>query len=223
MIFDPVSKNVCKVVCMKEEKTLYPLSHPQRRIWYSEKLHPGTSMWNIAGTLKIKGKLNLEYIEKAVLAFIEKNDTIRLRITEVNGVPFQYIAPFTDQRIDVIDFSSSGLRQLFEWDQAQTAAPMTMLDSCLYYFAIIKLPGGKGALYAKVHHIMSDGFSPGPGFRHSDRQLPCAALGRTSTRTCRDRISITSTTNGSIWNQSVLSWTGSSGTGVSNPRPSPPC
>ncbi len=144
---------------MKEEKNLYPLSHPQRRIWYSEKLHPGTSMWNIAGTLKIKGKLNLEYIEKAVLAFIEKNDTIRLRITEVNGVPFQYIAPFTDQRIDVIDFSSSGLRQLFEWDQAQTAAPMTMLDSCLYYFAIIKLPGGKGALYAKVHHIMSDGFS----------------------------------------------------------------
>ncbi|MFZ5975058.1 MAG: amino acid adenylation domain-containing protein, partial [Bacillota bacterium] len=144
---------------MSEQKNLIPLSHPQRRIWYSEKLHPGTSMWSNAGTLKIKGKLNVEVLEKAILAFIKNNDTIRLRITEVNSVPYQYIAPFTDQKIDILDFSGTGLRQLFEWDQAQTIAPMSVLNSCLYYFAIVKLPGGKGALYAKVHHIISDALS----------------------------------------------------------------
>lgn len=142
-----------------DRKNLFPLSHPQRRIWYSEKLHPGTSMWNNAGTLKIKGKLDVPLMEKAILAFIENSEAIRLRITEVNGVPYQYCAPFFRKKIDVLDFSATGLRQLFEWDNAQTLAPMSILDAPLYYFAIVRLAGGKGAIYAKVHHIISDALS----------------------------------------------------------------
>ncbi|WP_373000593.1 hypothetical protein [Lutispora sp.] len=35
----------------------YPLTHPQKAIWYTEKLHPGTSIGNIAGTLRFKGDM----------------------------------------------------------------------------------------------------------------------------------------------------------------------
>ncbi len=138
---------------------LLPLSHPQLRIWYSEKLYPGTSMWNNAGTVKIKGRLNEKLLEKAVLKFIENNDNVRLRITQSNGVPSQYVSEFSDTRIDILDFSNATPKQFSSWDTNQTNAPMSIENSCLYYFAIVKLPSGKGALYFKLHHIMSDGIS----------------------------------------------------------------
>ena len=51
---------------MKEQKLRYALTQPQQRVWLSEKLYPGTGMWNNAGTLKIKGELNYALLARAM-------------------------------------------------------------------------------------------------------------------------------------------------------------
>lgn len=142
-----------------DERALYPLTHPQRRIWYTEQLHPGTGMWNNAGTIKIRGELNFALLERAVISYVRDNPSIRIRITEREGQPYQYISSEVPERLEVLDFSARGLQGLYEWDEMMTTAPLPIRDACLFYFALIRLGEREGGLYLKVHHIISDALS----------------------------------------------------------------
>ena len=144
---------------MSERKIRYALTHPQQRVWYSEKLYPGTGMWNNAGTLKLRGKLDYSLLNDAVNLFIKENESIRLRIGLEKETPFQYISEYKERVFDIFDFSGRDVKQLYEWDSMQTQAPMPLIESELYYCAIIKLGDNEGGLYAKFHHMISDALS----------------------------------------------------------------
>ena len=144
---------------MNQQKHHYTLTHPQQRIWYTEKLHPGTGICNNAGTLKIKGELNYTLLAQAVNMYLSENESIRLRIGLENGQPYQYIADYQPYPIDVMDFTDQGIKKLYEWDSVQTKAPMPVIDSNLYYFMFFKLSEQEGGFYAKFHHIISDALS----------------------------------------------------------------
>ena len=124
---------------MNQQDLQYALSHPQQRIWYAEMLHPGTGMWNNAGTLKIRGRLDFTLLEKAVNVMLRDYETLRIRIGEKDGVPYQYVAAYVPQTIDVVDFSGRGVEKLYDWDSIQTQTPMPMVDSSLFYFAFLRL------------------------------------------------------------------------------------
>lgn len=142
-----------------EQPQKYELTHPQQRIWYTEKLHPGTGMWNNAGTLKIKGKIDYALLEHALNIFLEENDSIRLRVGSEKGTPYQYVAPFEPYRVEILDFSEVGIEKLYDWDKRQTKAPIPMIDNRLYYFAFLNISHSECGLYAKFHHIISDAIS----------------------------------------------------------------
>ncbi len=144
---------------MNQQNIHYTLSHPQLRIWYAEMLHPGTGMWNNAGTLKIKGRLDLPLLETALNIMMRDCDTLRIRIGQNDGVPYQYVAEYSSLTVDVIDFSDRGVEKLYEWDTVQTHTPMPMIDSSLCYFAFLRLGENEGGIYAKFHHIISDALS----------------------------------------------------------------
>lgn len=137
----------------------HSLTHPQSRVWHVEQSHPGTSMWNNAGTLKIHGALDFDLLDRAVQMFLEANESLRLRIRLVDGEPVQYVAPYRPVHIDRLDFCDTGVKGLYEWDVRQTQAPMPLIESPLYYFALAKTAPNEGCLYAKMHHIVSDGVS----------------------------------------------------------------
>ncbi len=144
---------------MNQHYTTYTLSHPQQRIWYAEMLHPGTGMWNNAGTLKIKGHLDFTLLEEAINITLRDNESLRIRVGQRDGAPYQYVAEYQPQSIDVVDFSARGVEKLYEWDSQQTQTPMPLIGSKLYYFAFLRLGEEEGGIYAKFHHIISDALS----------------------------------------------------------------
>ena len=144
---------------MKEQKLRYALTQPQQRVWLSEKLYPGTGMWNNAGTLKIKGELNYALLARAMNIFLQENESIRLRIGVDDNTPYQYISEYEPYKIDVLDFSDRGIDKLYEWDSMQSQAPMPLIESDLFYFAHVKLGDNEGGYFAKFHHLISDALS----------------------------------------------------------------
>lgn len=144
---------------MQNEYKYYPLTYPQKAIWYTEKLYPGTSIGNIAGTLRIKENINIEVLEKAINLFIETNDSMRLRITEIDGEPKQYISKYRYRRLDFYDFSDKDINDLYKWDQIQTKTPFKLTEDDLYYFAIIKVNDNDTGFFVKCHHLIADGWS----------------------------------------------------------------
>ncbi len=55
-----------KLYYCNNDKILYTLTHPQKRIWYIERIYPNTSLYNIGGPIRIKGVINFGILEESI-------------------------------------------------------------------------------------------------------------------------------------------------------------
>jgi len=144
------------------EKTYYSLSHPEKRIWYTEKFHPGSSMWNIPFTVKFRTEVNTELLKKAINLTIQQNDCLRLKFVEMDGEPKQYVSDYQEKQFDYFDFNTTDGEQAYSaWIKSNAANPFNIIDNDLVYFAIIKFNNGNTGFFINIHHIISDGWSMG--------------------------------------------------------------
>ncbi|OYD09093.1 non-ribosomal peptide synthetase [Paludifilum halophilum] len=145
----------------KQAVTGYPLSHPQKRIWYIEKLYPGTPVHNIGGVVRIKGRVDFSLLEEAIHLFIQKNEGIRLQLKEEKGSVSQYVQPFQRSPLRRICFSSSEdpEGEMNRWAEGEFQRRFPLYDQPLYDFAILQLGAEESAYFIKLHHLVSDGWT----------------------------------------------------------------
>jgi len=125
-------------------------------------MYPGTSISNVAGTLRIKDKVDIEILKEAINLYIKNNDGVRIRIClDDNGNPHQYVADYEYKDIEVKDFSGfdDPVKAMQEWDRQETLKPFELLNSELFRFVIIKLNDTDIGFYIITHHIISDAWN----------------------------------------------------------------
>lgn len=144
---------------MQQNYEYYPLTNPQKGIWYTEKLYPDTSIGIIAGTLKIRDTINYSVLENAIHEYIYINDSLRLHFVEIEGEPKQYYSKYSRPQIKTYDFSQQNIRDLYEWDSQRTHTPFPLIDHDLYEIAILKISDNEAGVYIKMHHMICDGWS----------------------------------------------------------------
>jgi amino acid adenylation domain-containing protein/non-ribosomal peptide synthase protein (TIGR01720 family) len=141
----------------------YPLTHAQKRIWYTEQFYPGTSISTLGGFGKLKSDEGIDsfLLMDAIQHFIRLNDSIRLRlVSDIGEEPIQYVAEYQHVDIDWLDYSSTGdVDAAMEWGQAQSRKPMPLYDHDLFYFAVVKISSSESWLFGKFHHVICDGIS----------------------------------------------------------------
>lgn len=141
-----------------KERELFHLSHPQKRIWYIEKINPDQSVHNIGGVVKIKGKVDFTSLNSSINFFIETNSGIRHRFIETEGNINQYIKEYQHSSFPLHEFNND--EELDQWVKQQSSIPFNLYDSDLYEFHIFTLKDSRESGYfIKVHHIVSDGWS----------------------------------------------------------------
>jgi len=141
------------------ETEYYPLTHQQKEIWYTEKVYQGTTIGTILSTMWLNDtNADSKLLEKAINICLEKNDACRLRIAEIEGEPKQYVAKYCYQEIDYYDFNGNleDYRILLKKIKSE---PFSIIDSNLYYFAIIKINNSEMVYINKGHHLISDNWS----------------------------------------------------------------
>ncbi|MEC0120812.1 non-ribosomal peptide synthetase [Paenibacillus apiarius] len=139
---------------------LYPLTHPQKRIWYVENIYPGTSIHNIGGLIKIYGPVDFQLLEEAINQFIRHNDAIRIRLVERDGTVQQAVTEYRRRTFPLIDFTGiSSDIDVDAWVSAEFANPLPLDGEFLYDFALVKINETESAYLTKAHHIISDGWS----------------------------------------------------------------
>ena len=144
---------------MEVSKSLHPLTNPQKSIWYTEKYYPDTSIGNVAGPVRFKGDINYTMLEKAINIVIEQNDGIRIRITEEDVDPLQYVTEYEYEKVDLIDFRGKDIQEFYKWNEEQTRIPFNLIGSKLYYFAMFRLDENEGGFYVKTQHLISDAWT----------------------------------------------------------------
>ena len=138
-------------------KKYYPLTSAQKSIWVADNFYPGTSQAISAATAIIRKEIDFALMNEAINLVIQYNDALRLRLVNHNGTPQQYFADFVHKNFDVMDFSyENGEKDFKEWEKEMTETPFTLIDTELFYFAMVKLGEHKNICYFKFHHMITD-------------------------------------------------------------------
>ncbi|MCU0288322.1 MAG: condensation domain-containing protein, partial [Acidobacteria bacterium] len=150
----------------------YPLSHPQKRIYYTERKYPDTSCNTLAFTIKYDEALDKKILEEAITDVIRNNEGLRLRMVEFpfDREPVQYVHHPATFTLDDIDFSSGEVPVSYDdWVYENTAKPFTLINSDLFYFAYLRFSDKQSGYYVKIHHLICDGWTTLLLFSEIDR------------------------------------------------------
>ncbi|MGE5339957.1 MAG: amino acid adenylation domain-containing protein, partial [Candidatus Omnitrophota bacterium] len=143
----------------------FSLSHPQKRIYYTEKVYPDTTSNNLAVTVRYPGQvLDKQLLEEAVNHILREQDGLRLRIVEFDKQlePCQYVMPYRYYSIAVFDFRSSpeGSENAFRrWLDGELHTSFRILNNELFYFAFMLWNETESGFYMKMNHLVSDGWT----------------------------------------------------------------
>lgn len=148
---------------IKIEKQV-PLTEGQVEIFISDHLSRGASAaFNIGTEIRLEGKIELEYLEKAIQELVDRHEALRTTFSK-DGKE-QIIAPHFSALISVID-----MRGLKEKEQKKAIKSLyneaaewsfNLFSGPLSQFKIIQLKDDLNLVFINVHHIICDGWSLG--------------------------------------------------------------
>lgn len=133
---------------------IHNLTNPQKLIYDMEKF-AGGAISIVCGSMLIKTDKSVDEMKKAVNELYRLNDALRIRVTEENGQPYQYVTEYQEQDIDVLNFNSK--EELDDYAAEYAKEPLDFYGS-LCDVKIVVLPDRKGIL-AKLHHFISDAWT----------------------------------------------------------------
>jgi len=139
----------------------YPLSSPQREIWFDQILRPDVPLYNIGGYVRIDGPISPAKFEKALNQVIEKNDALCIIIHEGENLPTQTFAENVRIKLDFHDFKEqkNAHESALDWMKQEFIKPFQLYDGLLFQFALCKASANCYYWLKKYHHLIVDGWS----------------------------------------------------------------
>ncbi|HEX2092214.1 MAG TPA: condensation domain-containing protein, partial [Longimicrobiaceae bacterium] len=146
-----------------------PLSFAQERLWFIDRMQPGSSTYNLPLALRLRGPLHTGALQRALGEILRRHEALRTVFAEVDGSPAQLVAPFGGFALPVADLS--GLGEAAREAEARRRAteealrPFDLAAGPLFRARLLRLSGEEHLLLLSMHHIVSDGWSLGVLFR----------------------------------------------------------
>ncbi len=149
-----------QVLTRQERSTQIPLSPGQEGIWVYEELTVDSRRFLLPGLMSISGPLDVQLMEKAINAIIERHDALRTTIPVLDDLPVQHIADKLDYHPTIYDFreltvsdKEHHLHELFA-KAAEDPFDLTVLP--LFRISLIRMEETLTYLMMQLHHIISD-------------------------------------------------------------------
>ena len=139
------------------------LSHAQQRLWFIEQLSPGSSTFHIPATLILTGILDYQALEGAMLALIQRHESLRSCFLSSEGQPYQEVHQIEKFEIPIESLVDTDpgeqdavLKQKVEKEVRRS---FDLTQSPLIRARLFKLDDNKHGLVVTMHHIITDGWS----------------------------------------------------------------
>ncbi|HYG65291.1 MAG TPA: condensation domain-containing protein, partial [Thermoanaerobaculia bacterium] len=142
-----------------------PLSFAQQRLWFLERLAPGSPAYNVPLAVRISGLLSPALLGEALEEVARRHEALRTAFAEREGRPIQVIAPSVRLPLAMLDLSglpeSRRETELVCRATAEALRPFDLGTRPLVRAALLRLASDDHALLVTMHHIVTDGWSMG--------------------------------------------------------------
>ncbi|HEV3050865.1 MAG TPA: condensation domain-containing protein, partial [Longimicrobium sp.] len=140
-----------------------PLSFAQERLWFIDRLEPGSAVYNIPVAWRLGGAMDEAAMEHALGEIVRRHESLRTVFAEVDGSPVQVIVPFGGFALPVEDLTalSEADREAAVRRRAGEEARRSFDLSAgpLFRASLLRLGDEDHVLLLSMHHIVSDGWS----------------------------------------------------------------
>ncbi|HEX6747476.1 MAG TPA: amino acid adenylation domain-containing protein [Longimicrobium sp.] len=148
---------------------LLPASLPQERLWFIDRMDPGTAGYVVSSSMRLRGAIDLDALRRAVAELVRRHEVLRTTFAEVDGRPTQRIRPFTAFPLPLEDLSADGpeaaLAEVERRVTEETGTGFDLAAGPLFRARLFRIARGDHALVLAMHHAVADGWSLGVLYR----------------------------------------------------------
>lgn len=148
---------------ISEEVFVFPASFAQQRLWFVDRLFPGTSFYNVPTVFRLTGILNLAALEESFNQIVRRHEVLRTTFGTVEGQLMQLIASDLSVSLPKIDLQHlpqnervAAAQELIEQEMQQ---PFNLAQGPLLRVTLLQLSQVEYVLVINLHHIVFDEWS----------------------------------------------------------------
>src|SRR6185295_2188806 len=144
-----------------------PLSYPQRRLYFMDRLAPESPTYNISSGYLLRGPFAPAALAAALAEVVRRHEALRTRIVAVaHGEPGQEVGPPpTPELLPLADLSSlppeRRAAELAALASREAGRGFDLRRDPMLRATLVRLEEDEHAFLFTVHHIASDGWSEG--------------------------------------------------------------
>ncbi|RSM73383.1 non-ribosomal peptide synthetase [Amycolatopsis sp. WAC 01375] len=135
-------------------------SPAQRRIWFLERMFPGTGAYHEPKAIRLDGRLDDVALRESVSCVVSAHPALRTVFHERDGVPRKSVLPSVTVECPLIDLSGRTEAEALAEIRARFARTRLALDTGpLVAFALVRLAEDRHLFCLVAHHIVFDSAS----------------------------------------------------------------
>ncbi|MFL6289706.1 MAG: amino acid adenylation domain-containing protein [Thermoanaerobaculia bacterium] len=151
---------------VEEEVYVFPASYAQRRLWFADRMEPGSPLYNIPIAWRLRGPLEVAALARALNGVAARHEALRTtfeteEVTE--SEPVQVVHPHRPRRCPLADLSGlpAGRRETEARRAlaAEAGRPFHLERGPLFRALLVRLAPDDHAFLANLHHAVADGRS----------------------------------------------------------------
>jgi amino acid adenylation domain-containing protein len=161
-----------------------PLSFAQQRLWFLDRLTPGSTTYNVPGALRIRGALDITALQQSLDEIIRRHETLRTTFSTKDAEVIQIVWPLFRLPLPVVDLSDHVQTEREEEARhlikQEVHGRFDLERGPLLRATLIRLSHEEHVLLLTMHHIVSDGWSIGVLYRELSALYQALSNGKTS-------------------------------------------
>ena len=140
-----------------------PLSFAQQRLWFLDRLVPGSPFYNIPIAVRMHARLDPGAVAKTLNEIARRHEALRTTIQQSDGEPCQVVQPASDVPLVCRDLSQldpeARVREAEAFATSHGLEPFDLGKGPLVRAAILTLGPSESVFLIALHHIIADGWS----------------------------------------------------------------
>ena len=133
-----------------------PLSPAQERLWFLDRLIPGSSAYHVRSAVRLRGGLDVPLLSRALREIERRHHVLRTAIGIEDGRPVQRPGRAGALELRVVEATAPMLATAVA---AEAAQPFDLAAGPLARAALFRLAADDHVLTVTLHHLVADGWS----------------------------------------------------------------
>nr|WP_223759268.1 non-ribosomal peptide synthase/polyketide synthase [Myxococcus sp. RHSTA-1-4] len=140
-----------------------PLSFAQQRLWFLDRMEPGSAFYNVPVVSRLEGRLDASALERSLQALVQRHEALRTVFAEERGEPVQRIQDSLLLALAQVDLrglpEEAREAEALRLTQEEARRPFDLARGPLLRATLLRLGQQRHVLLLTLHHIIADGWS----------------------------------------------------------------